>query len=89
MTPIHATRILTERQLRQRDMKLIAATMAAVASLSMAGTQIASAIAQPEQIADDRAFRLLKASCKFPSFPGEAVFYAMQIDRTLHCYELK
>ena len=78
--------IITERQQRQRDAKLVLASIAACLSVAYAAHTIAGP--QPLPQPDPRIERLLQAACRLPQHEGEATTYAVA-DGKLFCWRMK
>lgn len=82
MTPILKPHILNARQLHNRDLATasVTAIVAVIAFMLIPTSQ--------DAIANDRAYNVLRAACKFPSNPGEATTYAVTQEGKIYCWEM-
>ncbi len=82
MTELSQPHVFTSRQLARRDIQIVAITalVAAIALHLWPTTQ--------EARANDRAYQILKAACKFPNKPGEATTYALTGEGKIYCWEM-
>jgi hypothetical protein len=82
MTKIEPLTPLSATQLHRRDI----GTM--VMTLILAGIVVHLWPSPQEAKANDKAYQVLKAACKFPSKPGEATTYALTGEGLIYCWEM-
>jgi len=84
MTPIKKILTTDDQQQFRRDAKSALATLAAIASLTLAWYAAQSEAAPPDSAAE----RAMLASCRLPERDGAATVYA-RVDGKIFCWRMK